>query len=291
MEIMNSGSQQTNPRQLFSDWFGMLNRGYNLTPVGSSDSHDVGRYMVGQARTYIRTATGANSGKIDSNLIIQNFVDGKVSVSFGLLTEIKVNDKYGPGDLVPAPEKIVVSVRVLGPRWVTANRITLYANGQKIRESPIPKATQPGIKWKGSWTIPKTSQDIFLVAVAEGPGFRAAFWPIAKPYQHESPEVNSIVIGVSGAVWIDGDNDSKRTSAYDYARTLWNSANGDVMVLIQKLSAYDESVAVQAAGLLQKSGADLKKANLSIAMKKASANTRTGFELFMKELDSSPGTK
>ena len=44
MEVMNSGSQQTNPRQLYLDWMGMMNRGIFLAPVGSSDSHEVSRY-------------------------------------------------------------------------------------------------------------------------------------------------------------------------------------------------------------------------------------------------------
>ena len=39
---------------LVNDWMALLNRGYRVTPVGSSDSHDVGRHFVGQGRTYIR---------------------------------------------------------------------------------------------------------------------------------------------------------------------------------------------------------------------------------------------
>src|SRR4051812_33528306 len=54
MEVVNSGAQQTDMLRLVQDWFGLLNRGVNLTPVGSSDSHDVSRYIVGQGRTYIR---------------------------------------------------------------------------------------------------------------------------------------------------------------------------------------------------------------------------------------------
>ncbi|MBC7821861.1 MAG: hypothetical protein IAG10_33660, partial [Planctomycetaceae bacterium] len=54
MEVVNSGATQTDPLRLFHDWMGLLNRGLNVTPVGSSDSHDVGRHFVGQGRTYIR---------------------------------------------------------------------------------------------------------------------------------------------------------------------------------------------------------------------------------------------
>src|SRR5262249_49066690 len=54
MEVVNSGAQQADVMRPFRDWFGLLNRGVLLTPVGASDSHDVSRYVVGQARTYVR---------------------------------------------------------------------------------------------------------------------------------------------------------------------------------------------------------------------------------------------
>ena len=54
MEVVNSGAQQTDVMRPFRDWFGLLNHGLALTPVGASDSHDVSRYIVGQGRTYIR---------------------------------------------------------------------------------------------------------------------------------------------------------------------------------------------------------------------------------------------
>ncbi len=283
MEILNSGSQQTDPRQLYFDWFGMMNRGYFLTPVGSSDSHDVGRYMVGQARTYIRTSNKMDLGKIEFDEAIENFVDGKVAVSFGLLTEMNVNNIYGPGDLVPVSDKIVVSIKVSGPRWTSANRITLFANGQKIREASIAKSTIPGIKWKGSWVLSRPKHDLFLVAIAEGPGIHSPYWPIAKPFQHTSPDWKPLVIGSSGAIWIDADKDKKRTSAYDYAKALWVSSNADVKVLVQKLASFDESVAVQAASILMETGLDLSGSEISKALQKASSKTKKGFQLFIKE--------
>jgi hypothetical protein len=291
MEILNSGSQQTDPRQLYFDWFGMMNRGHLLTPVGSSDSHDVGRYMVGQARTYIRQSNPGNPGKIDSNEVIRNFVAGKVSVSFGLLTEMSVNNMYGPGDLVPASDKIAVTIKVWGPQWISANRIILYANGQKIREATIPKSMPGGIKWKGSWLLPRPRHDVFLVAIAEGPGINRPFWPIAKPFQHESPDWKPLVIGATGAVWIDADNDKKRTCAYDYAKTLWTSTKQDIPLFLQRLSSYDESVAVQAAAVLKENGTDLNGTEFSKALKKAPVKTKINIERFINEMQLSTRSK
>src|SRR5205085_716148 len=38
VEVVNSGAQQTDVLRPFRDWFGLLNRGSFVTPVGSSDS-------------------------------------------------------------------------------------------------------------------------------------------------------------------------------------------------------------------------------------------------------------
>jgi hypothetical protein len=64
VELVNSGAQQSDWMQTYRDWFGLLNHGVHMTPVGASDSHDVSRFIVGQARTYIR-CRDQQPGEID----------------------------------------------------------------------------------------------------------------------------------------------------------------------------------------------------------------------------------
>ena len=129
MEVVNSGAHQTDVMRPFHDWMHMLNRGNFLTPVGASDSHDVSRYIVGQGRTYIRSRS-TDPGKIDTDEAVANFVQGKVLVSCGLLTDITVNGKFGPGDLVPQGKdgNLHVKVRRAGP-WLGAGR-----QGRTVRQ-------------------------------------------------------------------------------------------------------------------------------------------------------------
>jgi hypothetical protein len=286
MEVINSGSLQTNMWQLLQDWFGMMNRGYFLTPVGSSDSHDVSRYLVGQSRTYIKSNDG-QPGQINLNETIKNFQSGKVSVSMGLLTQITVNNKYGAGELAPSTNKVAVSVRVSGPGWTSVNRISLYANGKKIREELIEPIKSPGIKWKGSWILPKFKNDVFLVAVAEGPYTHLPFWPLVKPFQPRSPEWKPAVIGISGAVWMDTDGDGQKTSAFNYASDAWKKSNGNIQPFIKRLASFDEAVAVQAASILQQQGWSLKEPQLQKSLEKATTETKTGFQNFLREWEQS----
>jgi hypothetical protein len=58
------------------------------------------------------------------------------------------------------------------------------------------------------------------------------YWSIAKPYQPTSPVVERRVLGVTGAVWLDGDGDGKRTSAHEYARRLCDASKGRPVDLV-----------------------------------------------------------
>ncbi len=279
IELVNSGAQQTDVMRTYRDWFGLLNRGVYLTPVGASDSHDVCRFMVGQARTYIRCKADRPDA-IDVREAVKSLQEGRVLVSCGLLVEITVNDKYGPGDLVPATGDVKVSVRVLGPGWATADRVELYANGIKVREARIPDGKKAGVKWAGEWTLPRFHHDVHLSAIATGPGVSELYWPIAKPYQPTSPVAETRVIGSTGAVWLDADGDGKRTSARGYAEKLLNEAGGDWPKLLPKLAAYDEAVAAQAASLLQTKGVPMEDAAVRAAARKAGPQVEKGFEAF-----------
>jgi hypothetical protein len=271
LEVINSGAQQTDEMRLYRDWFGMLNRGMLLAPVGASDSHDVSRFIVGQGRTYIRCKDD-RPGAIDVTEAVNSFVAGRVLVSCGLLAEITVNDRYGPGDLVPASDEVKVAVRVLGPGWVTADKVELYANGCKVQEARIPDGKRAGVKWAGEWRLPRLRHDVHLVAIASGPGVRDLYWPIAKPYQPTSPDVERRVIGSTGAVWVDCDGDGQRTSALAYAQRLLREAGADVPRLVRALGDYDEAVAVQAAALLQARGVSLQDPEVREAAAKAGAH-------------------
>lgn len=213
MEILNSGATQTDVLQLTRDWMIQLNRGHVMTPVGSSDSHDVSRYIVGQGRTYIRV-NDRDPGAIDVDAAMEAFVAGRVMVSYGLLVEMTVNQRYRSGGLVPHDEEageVTVDIHVLGPHWAKADRVQLYQNGKLLREEAITRGANqmPGTLWTGRWSIARPGKDAHLVAIATGTGIDGPWWPMAKPYQPTSPEFEARAFGCSGAVWIDGDGDGK----------------------------------------------------------------------------------
>lgn len=281
VELVNSGAQQSDWLQTYRDWFGLLNRGVFMTPIGASDSHDVSRHIVGQARTYI-PCRDDRPGEIDVAEALENLLAGRALVSCGLLVEITVNGKYGPGDLVPAGENMRVTLRVAGPRWAIAQKVTLYVNGSALREEKIHNGTRGGVKWRGEWELPRFDHDVHLAAIASGPGVESLHWPIAKPYQPTSPVVERRVIASTGAVWLDADGDGERTSALAYAQRLMTKHGNSPSDVAAALASYDEAVAVQAAALLNARSADLNDSTLRSAARKAGPQVDRGFRAFLE---------
>jgi hypothetical protein len=214
IEALNSGAQQTDYMLVLRDWFALLNRGHRMTAVGASDSHDVSRFIVGQARTYIQV-TDANPAGIDIATACEALKAGRANVSMGLLPEIRVEEKYGVGELArDLPEAVQVRVRVLGPSWVRADRVQLFANGEQIKDEAISTehGNAAGVKAEIAWTIPRPARDTFLVAVATGPAVTAQFWLMTRPYQPTSNQWTGRAIGLTNPVWLDADGDGRFTA-------------------------------------------------------------------------------
>jgi hypothetical protein len=121
---------------------------------------------------------------------------------------------------------------------------------------------------------------VHLVAIASGPGVSGLYWPIAKPYQPTSPTVNRRVMGSTGAVWLDGDRDGQRTSAWEYAQRVVRVTGSEWAKVVQALADYDEAVAAQAAGLLRARGISILDAAVREATRKAGAHVERGFQAY-----------
>jgi hypothetical protein len=290
METANSSTNQTDIMQLFHDWMTLLNRGLNITPVGSSDSHDVSRHFVGQGRTYIR-CDDRDPGNIDVEQAVDSFVQGRVMVSYGLLTKLTVNDRYGSGELARLGGSTVkVHVNVQGPHWTTASRVQLFANGIVIREAMMPasddSAPAKRLDWNTEWIIPRPNHDVHLVAIATGPGITGFHWKSAKPYQPTSPDWEPTSLGCSGAVWLDVDGDGRRSSARDYAESVNSSSGGKIEPLLDELATYDEATAAQAAFVVHRQ-AGLDKQNpflsgdIQAAVRKAAPHVQGGIQKYV----------
>lgn len=277
MEVFNSGSTQNDPTQLFHDWLGLLNRGLQISPIGSSDSHDVSRYIVGQGRTYITIDTGLADGHHRAV---------SKAASMGLLCRISADEeRYDPGSaFVPHADERIIDVSVRGPSWIKADEVRLYVNGSETALKPLEdeRSSHGPLRRYLKWKFTHLKHDVHVVALAKGPGVDAPYWPIAKPYQPTSPDWKSYVIGCSGAIKIDGDGDGKYSSPYDYAKKLFAESAGDDAKLVAALKDYDEAVAVQTASVARAAGRERFDAFLAAVAKSGAPQTKTGAQKYVE---------
>ncbi len=294
MELINSAALQTDPLQLYHDWFGLLNRGYKVTPIGSSDSHEVSTKLVGQGRTYIKV-DDADVSKIDVDKAVDALLAGRVAVSMGLFTTIQVasqNASGGAGDLVKADGPIKVKVRVTGPSWTTADRVILYMNGVPMRDERITTPTENGksavVKFEHSWTLLRPKLDVHLVAVALGPGVDAPFWRIANTYQPDSITWKPYVIGSTGPVWVDADGTEGFTAARQYAEPLFEQHGDKSNDLLQALERFqDEAVAAHVVYLMGRATPQVVQAAAKRVLETATGATKSGVSRLLEQVTAS----
>ncbi len=261
VELVNSGALRSDYLEVYRDWFALLNYGYRITGVGSSDSHDVNRYTVGQGRTYVVCQDG-DAGRIDVAQAVKSLREGRALVSLGLLTRIKVDGRFEVGDLATGlRDEVQVDVSVWGPGWTKAEEIALYANGVRIREARV-EGRKAGEKARALWTIPRPAQDTHLVAIATGPGVRDLAWPIPYPYQPSTPAWTPLVIGSTNPVWLDADGDGTFTAPRAWAKRLVERHGADPAKLLPALAPFDEAVAAQSASLLHAAGVNVRGLSL-----------------------------
>lgn len=278
MEVLNSSAIVSDPLLLYKDWMGCLNGGLMLTPIGASDVHDVARYIVGQGRTYVR-CDDQRPGEIDLKSSVEAFRAGRVLISYGLLTELRANGRSS-GETVKPDGPVEVEITVTGPAWAGVTTVQLFRNGELFRNFDVPpeQSKKPGLKWSTRLALDDLTHDVFLSAVAIGPGITAMHWPCAKPYQPTTSRFTPYVLGATGAVFIDADRSGAFDSALACARRIVDAAAGDVPECLKRLAPFDTAVAVQTARLLRARGAVKTPAELKqLCSDNSHAAIRAGF--------------
>jgi len=244
VEVVNGKTLEEDSMLTLKDWFGMLNRGHRVAAVAGSDSHAVSE-VVGQARTYVASSSD-DPRKIKIDELCDAFIAGRLLVSLGLLTQVAVNRKHGPGDLATGlGQEIEVKVKVQGPSWTRADSVALYLNGTEARREKIEPTEKP-VKHEAVWRIRRPAHDAHLVVVATGPPVTAPYWPM-------SGGEKAYVLGATNTVWLDADGDGKFTSAREYAVQLVGAHGLRGEKTMEALRVHDAAVLAQFGSLARAS--------------------------------------
>ncbi len=284
-EVITSAALQDDLMRTFRDWFGLLNHGHSITGIATSDTHDVARYILGQGRTYV-ACDDSNPARIPVDEVCRSLRSGRALFGMGLLANIKVNGRFGVGELATGlGEMIRVDAEVLGPSWVDAESVALYQNGVKVRESKFSGTRgRAGQKAKVQWTLPRPGFDAWLVVVANGPPVTEPCWEIPRPYQHKGVDWQPGVIGATNPVRLDADGNGRFTPARAYAEGLVQEVGLNPAKLLKRLEPFDSATAAQVAGILHAQISPAGFDGLQKLLAKSSPQVRQGFRDFKSAL-------
>ena len=280
IETVTSAAMQSDWIKPYRDWFLLLNRGRRMTSMGSSDTHDVNRFILGQGRTYV-ASRAATAREIDVDEACRSIRDGRTLVSLGLLAEAWVGDR-GVGDTVDVRGgPIAVRVRVQAPRWIEADRVEIYLNGELAATQPIVSPKNSSVKFDGRIELPPIAHDAWLVVIASGPGIREHYWPTPRPNKPLRADWEPRVLGSTNPIWLEADGDSRFSSAFAYARRLVTAHGQDPMALVQALNKLDSAASAQAVSILTQESVDMNSPLWRRALGGAEPHVRHAHAAFM----------
>lgn len=232
IEIINTNTPLDDSRWVLLDWFALLNAGFRLWGVASSDTHTVGQ-PVGMGRTYVKSATDEPS-RIDVDACCREYRAGHFAIAFGIFTDATVNG-VGSGETTVANGELKISASVRHPSWVTPTAVTVYQNG-------LPVASEPVQGFKGpfghtvEFTLPAPRHDGYIVVVAEGNDVAGAWWPSGEKY----------TLGITNPIFVDADGDGVARSPKEVGRIAF-SKTGEWKRAIVDL---DDAAAIQVLALV-----------------------------------------
>jgi hypothetical protein len=123
MEIINDGSYSNYvPR-----YFDLISRGYQVTPVGVSDSHS-NSGGVGETATFVFAQENT------SDAIIDAMNSTKVIPSNGPYIHATIDGEYAPGQTFNGVK--VLDVVLFHPSWMNIETVALYENGIEVQSIP-----------------------------------------------------------------------------------------------------------------------------------------------------------
>jgi hypothetical protein len=262
VEVANALTPQPDPLYIFQDWFALLNRGYKVAGVASSDSHTVGE-PVGQGRSYVPSDTD-DPTKINVDDACNRFLRGQTTFSLGICADMVVNGRFKMGDLVPAKTGVVhVRFRVAAASWVTPRRALVFINGHQVAEKPVRSlAPRRPTNEFIDFVINVPKHDAHLICVVLGEGVSHPSWLASEKF----------TLAATNPVFLDADGDGKYSSPRELALARLKQAGISTDHQWEALAEADDVIAIQMLSLMREHWPESEQKTLETRIREAAAS-------------------
>jgi hypothetical protein len=206
MEAMNGAVFGGSNRRAIEDWFHLVNRGYPVRIVGSSDAHGVDGGETGYSRTYVLMAEPVE-GTIDVAALEAALKSGRSFVSNGPIISVKANGKATFGDLVAARKgRVDLDIAVTGAPWLDVSEVRLVIDGQRREPLPLAGADGGTIKFRGRVRV-ETPRDGWIAV--EVRGSRSLFPVVQQRAGDGTPNEAALPYALTNPIFVDANGDGR----------------------------------------------------------------------------------
>ncbi|MGB7297650.1 MAG: CehA/McbA family metallohydrolase [Candidatus Aminicenantales bacterium] len=206
LEVLNGPHYYYSNRAAIEDWFHLLNRGYVVPIVGSSDSHGIDRGEPGYSRTYVCLPDEKRT-PFDQEAFIAALKKGRSFVTNGPLIAFEVNGHQAPGSFMAAQNgKVDVSLRVWGAPWVDLDEVRLILNGERRIVFPVSPLDGAIEKFEQEICVSLTEDTAICV---EAIGAKTLFPVIQRFSRTGSLEDGTPPYALTNPVYVDVDGNGR----------------------------------------------------------------------------------
>ncbi len=204
MEAMNGAVLTENNRDSIEDWFHLLNRGYPIRIVGSSDSHGADGSEPGYSRTYVLYA-GPRGSSLDLEAVVKGLKEGRSFISNGPIISAWINRKGTFGDIVTAKRgRVEMDLIVSGAPWLDASEIRLIVNGERQAPLAVHGPAQGTVKLRRSIKL-ELERDSWIAVEVVG---RKSLFPLIQQRAGRGLAANAALpYALTNPIFIDIDGD------------------------------------------------------------------------------------
>jgi hypothetical protein len=206
LEVLNGPYYYFSNQAAIEDWLHLLNRGYAIPIVGSSDSHGIDRGEPGYSRTYVYFPDRKRT-PFDRDAFIDALKSGRSFVTNGPLVAFGVNGHQVPGDLVEAKTgKADIALRVWSAPWVDVDEVRLILNGERRIVFPVRPPDGAIDKFEQQIRISLTGDTSICV---EAMGGKTLYPVLQSPSRTGSREDGTLPYALTNPIFVDVDGNGR----------------------------------------------------------------------------------
>jgi len=227
--------------QGLSDWFNLLNAGYEITATANSDTHTVRVESSGWPRNFVYVGHD-DPAAVDPETFAIAVNTHQLSGSFGPFTTLAIESDGGTvasqGEVLSLDTPgVTARVRVQAPSWVPVDTLDIYEGGFLVLSEPLAMTEVPGaeggVRWEQTVELPMVpAADTWVVAVAHGSEGLFPYIPFNRTPVEALDEARlaardvdepATAFGFTNPVFIDVDGDGEITPSFEVTAPDWDT--------------------------------------------------------------------